>query len=308
MWKSTLYGIFIVISLCQIAVGQTKKAISRPADKYIIPFQLTEYNNLSVQAIVNEKDTVHLMFHTAANDVTLIEEAIKKMSSLHFDRVDSVSSWGGSGNAARFSKSNSLQIGELKWQEVPIWENKNSGQHTDGKFGTYLFANKVIEIDFDKKIIVLSNNLPAKTKRYEKLSLSVEDEMMFLEAGCKIGDSTFTNKFLIHSGYAGAVLFDDQFVAQNKIDEQLKIIDEKQLKDSYGNVLKTKKAILPAFTIGKQQLTNVPVSFFTGAIKRQKISIIGGDILRRFNIVIDAKREYVYLKANKSARIHYGGV
>ena len=31
-----------------------------------IPFHLTEYNNLSIQVILNEKDTVNLMFHRAA--------------------------------------------------------------------------------------------------------------------------------------------------------------------------------------------------------------------------------------------------
>jgi hypothetical protein len=35
-------------------------------------------------------------------------------------------------------------------------------------------------------------------------------------------------------------LFDDKFVIESKIGEQIRIIDEKELKDSHGNVLKTK--------------------------------------------------------------------
>lgn len=50
-------------------------------------------------------------------------------------------------------------MGAMQWDDVSIWENKNSGQYTDGKFGTDLFANKVVEIDFDKQVIAVMSNL-----------------------------------------------------------------------------------------------------------------------------------------------------
>lgn len=42
----------------------------------------------------------------------------------------------------------------------------------------------------------------------------------------------------------------------------------------------------------------ISIRFFKGAIGRQKISMIGGDVLKRFNWIIDAKREYIYLMPN----------
>ena len=274
-------------------------------EKTMISFQLTEYNNISIKAVLNQKDTVQLMFHTAANSVNLTEVALKKIASLKFDRIDSVKSWGGNDNTSRFSKSNTLQIGSLKWENVSIWEDKNSGQHTDGKFGLDLFENKVIEIDFDKKVLIIYPNLPSKTKNFEKLKLTFENEMMFMEANVSIGANHYKNKFLIHSGYAGSILFDDLSVTNNKLGEQLKVIGEKKLKDSFGNILKTKKAILPFLVIGNLKLNNIPVGFFEGALGRQKMSIMGGDILKRFNIIIDAKREFIYLKSNQLKNSSY---
>lgn len=300
MQKLRSYLLLLLVGLSLTTAAQEKT--------YTIPFQLTDYNNLSIQAILNKKDTVNLMFHTAASALTLTEDALKHIKSLKFGRTDSVKSWGGSDNTSRYSESNTVQIGGLKWEHIPIWENKNSGQQTDGKFGLELFENKTIEIDFDKKVLIVSNNLPAKAKTYEKLKLTFEDEMMFVEADATIGNNSLKNRYLIHSGYAGAILFDDQFVAQHKIGDQLTITAEKQLKDSFGNVLKTKKAIVPSFTIGNQKLNNVSVGFFEGALGRQKMSIIGGDILKRFNIIIDAKREFIYLKANKLKNLAYSNV
>ena len=309
MWRITFYWLTIFTFLYQTTIGQGKKQLGNAPPQYFIPFQLTDYNNISVQAVLNDKDTVNLMFHTAANAITLTEVAIQKLKTLSFENTtDSIQSWGGQANSSRLSKGNSLQIGLLKWEDVSIWENKNSGQYTDGKFGIDLFENKVIEIDFNRKIIIIQTTLPHRIKKYEKRTLLFENDNMFLEADFKIGKNNFKNRFLVHSGYSGDILFDDKFVNDNKIGEKLEIVGEKELKDSYGNILKTKRAILPLFKIGKEKLLNVPVGFFEGAIGRQKMSIIGGDILKRFNIIIDAQRKYVYLKSNNLKRVNYKSV
>jgi len=297
MRKINLYTCVLLFLFCQIARAQEKPTI--------IPFELTPHNNLSIQAVLNKKDTIHLMFHTAASSVMLIEETIKKLTTLQFSGADTVKSWGGSGNTSRFSKNNTLQIGELTWEHLPIWEDRYSGPGTDGKFGTDLFKDKAIEIDFDKKVIVLHTSLPAKTKHYTKLKIIFENDQLFVEATCNTGRQTIVNRFLIHSGYSGSILLDDQFVADHKLGDALKVIDTKELKDSFGNVIKVRKAILPGFLIGNTTLSDVPVGFFEGAIGRQKMSIIGGDILKRFNMIIDAPRAFVYLQPNKGKKLPY---
>ena len=296
MQNTLLYTCLLIFPFFQAAQAQEKP--------YIIPFELTSNNNLSVKAVVNKKDTVHLMFHTAASSVTLIEESVKKLSSLHFSGADTMKSWGGSENTARFSKENTLQIGDLTW-ELPIWENKFSGPGTDGKFGPDLFKDKVIEIDFNKKVIVLHTSLPTKTRHYTKLKATFDHDMLFVDATCNTGSQIINNRFLIHSGYAGCILLDDKFVADHKLGTQLKVIDTKEMKDSYGNVLKVQKAILPRFRLGNTTLFNVPVGFFEGAIGRYKMSMIGGDMLKRFNIIIDAPRTFVYLQPNKLKKIPF---
>jgi hypothetical protein len=291
--------------LCLSAILAILFRFAHAQEKYIIPFEITAHNNLAVKAVLNNIDTVTLMFHTAAGSLTLTEDAVKKIRSLHFNHTDTVSSWGGGGNAARFSPGNSLQIAGLRWNNVSIWENKNSGHGTDGKFGTDLFENRVVEIDFDQRHIVLHKTLPRKARKYGQLRLVFENDLMFMEAACQTGKGTFTNKFLLHSGYSGALLLDDRFVADHQLGKILETVGEKELKDSYGNVLKTKKTILPALEIGRQKLLNVPAGFFEGAIGRQKMSIMGFDILKRFNLIIDAQRTYIYLKPNSLTNTNY---
>lgn len=264
-----------------------------------IPFQLTTYNNLSIQAILNGVDTVQLMFHTAANALTLTEETVKQLKSIHFvASTDSVKSWGGQANSSRYSPKNQIQIGGLSWDNQAIWENQLSGQYTQGKFGMDLFKNWVIEIDFDQSVILLHKDLPSKIKDFQKSKLYTKDEMFFIEAACSIQDSVILERFLIHSGYAGALLINDQFAQLHQLGKQLPIVGEKKLKDSFGNTVISKQASLPLFTLAEKNLSNVAVGFFEGSLGRQPYSIIGGDLLKQFNMVIDAQRQFIYLKTN----------
>lgn len=267
--------------------------------RYSIPFRLTSYNNILIKAVLNNRDTVDLMLHTASNDVTLTEEAMVKMKTVKFDgTVEDVKSWGGNSNSSDFSNNNSLIIAHMHWDSVTIWKDKNSGQESDGKFGLNIFENKVLEFDFDKNILTVTPKIPKRIKDYGKFKLSVKNGSMFIKAVCQTDKDSFANDFLVHSGYGGDVLLDDKFIRENNIGQQIQITGEKKLQDAYGNVLITKRGILPFFKIGELELANVPVGFFEGAIGRQQISVVGGDVLKRFNWIIDAKREYIYLKPN----------
>ena len=75
--------------------------------------------------------------------------------------------------------------------------------------------------------------------------------------------------------------------------------------DSFGNVIKIKKGLLPLFTIGNISLTNVPVGFFQGKIGQQQMSIIGADVLKRFNLILDANRTHIFLKNNQLQDMAY---
>jgi hypothetical protein len=301
-----LSALMLVLSGVRAQSGEAPQQRLPSEKDILIPFHLTAYNNMAVQAILNEKDTVQLMFHTAANALTLTEEAVKRLTTVQFDNAtDSIKSWGGQANTSRLSKDNLLQLSGLRWQHVSIWENVNSGQGTDGKFGIDLFENKVIEIDFDRQLIVIHTDLPAKARKYNRLPLVFENDNMFVAADCIIAGQAVKNRFLIHSGYAGALLLDDQFVKDNAVGEKLTVTGEKSLKDSFGNIVKTKKATLPALKIGQTRLTMVPVGFFEGAIGRQKMSILGGDVLKRFNIIIDAQRKFIYLQPGKLKTENY---
>ena len=275
-----------------------------PISPDTIPFVLTDHNNISIQTILNGKDTLNLMFHTAVNAVSLTRKATEKLPDLAFDDPETVESWGGQ-SSSRTSRGNALQIGRQQFTDLTIWENEHSGPNTDGKFGPNLFAPHVIEINYDLKIIILHPALPQLDEHYVKVRIEVENDAMFIEGNSIIAGEAYKNRFLIHSGYAGTLLFDDEFSNQHKMGEKLEIISESELKDSAGNRIKTQKASMPAFRLGGVEFNDIPVGFFAGTIGRQRMSVLGGDLLKRFNSVFDLDNQQLYLKPNQLSNLPF---
>lgn len=265
------------------------------SSELIIPFRLSEQNNIIVEAILNKADTVQWMLHTAATSASLIREASSRLESITWVEETEVSAWGGKGNA-RMSPGNVVKLGDLEFAEQEIWENERSGTSTDGKFGLNLFKDYAVEIDFKRQHIVLHDSLPIVVENFAKLSLENKDGLLFLKGTSSIDHQSFENSFLLHTGYAGYLLFDDAFVTKNHLGHHIETTSVSELKDSFGNVVKTKKGILPQFVLAEMQFEDLPIGFFEGSIGRQKMSVMGGGFLRQFHILFSKDRNTVYMR------------
>jgi hypothetical protein len=292
-----LYQLITIVTLAYLLFGASPKqticAAQRDQGEFVIPFTLISQNNIVVNALLNGTDRLNLMLHTASSDVRLTEEAVRRLTSLKLTDTEKVKSWGGEADS-RFSKANRLQIGAIRRSDIEVWEDKNSGKDTDGKFGLDFFQQRIVEIDFDRQRLAVYKKLPRKAEKYERLKIENQNGQLFVEGSCLIEDKTYTNKFLIHSGYSGGILLDDAFAAQAGVDGKISI-KESRLTDSFGNIIIVKNGMLPAFQLGSSRLSNMPVGFFAGTIGRQKMSIIGGEILKQFNIIFDLANHDLYL-------------
>ena len=95
-------------------------------------------------------------------------------------------------------------------------------------------------------------------------------------------------------------MLDDEFVNTNKLAELLPTTSVTELKDSFGNIVKTRNVLLPSMNFGNFRLNGVTVGLFDAALGKQKQSLLGGNILKRFNIVLNLKESHIYLKPNKN--------
>lgn len=298
--RFNLVCICFIVSCCTYTLYSFARQRARTlglTKNIVIPFTLTAHNNIVVQALLNETDTIRLMFSTASDGVYLIKDFTGKLKSLRLNSLqDTVRSWGNSVHLSRSSENNALRIGDNVWKNLSITEDINSSFETDGKFGMALFTGKVVEIDFERLLIIVSTKLPLKVKQYKKLKLFNLDGLSLVEATCKTARSVSSRLFLLHSGYEGGLLLSDSCEPEPCLKDELPIFGEQILENAYGEKIRSTQSVMPTFFLGGYVLKNVQIGFFEGLLNNSRINVAGCDIIKRFNLIIDAERQNIFVR------------
>ncbi len=286
---------FLLFLSSNVAIGQIKSET--------IPFFINKQSNICIKALINDRDSVVLMFHSASNGLTLLKEVIDKKVHLKADKSIQVESWGGN-SSADFSNGNSLTIGKMRWDSLTIFLNENSGDQTDGKFGFDFFKNEIIEIDFDDQLLTIHKSIPKKVKNYFKLPFYIRNETIYLPASLHFENDIYRDTFILHTGYGGSVLLDPKIGEQYGMQAELPTISTSELRDSYNNIIKIETKELHEIRIGTKTVQKVPLSF---ANKSSNISmkVLGNDLLKRFNLIFDFKTNNLYLSENSLYKIPF---
>ncbi|MBK1895998.1 hypothetical protein [Chryseobacterium paridis] len=266
--------LFLLLSYCIIVQAQE-----------IIPFRLTPYNNIIVKALVNDKDSLDLMFQIAMGDASISPERKRKTDHIIFNKDE-------------ISENNTLQLGKVVTKNVRFFDNELTGHEADGKFGTGVFSGKVFKIDYDNNKFVIYDQLP-DVKGYQAIQLYPERDQLFINADNFIDGIGIEGHFLLQSGYSGGLLYNNQFAEDHELNKKLQVTGEKTLKNSSGKSVITKQGILSQFKIGSITMKNVSAGFFAGDLKTQKVSYFAADMLRRFIWIFDADRKTAYIKPSQ---------
>jgi hypothetical protein len=249
-----------------------------------IPFRITKYNNLIIKTLVNDKDSLDLMFQIAMQDASVSPERTRKADHILFKN--------------EISDGNRVKIGTKKYENIRFFDNELSGYEADGKIGTGIFKGKIFKIDYDSHQFVMYDKMP-DVKGYEPIPLFEENGQLYIVADHVIGDEQQEVYFLLQSGYSGGILYSNALADQQELDRKLTATGEKTLKNSAGKSLITKQGILPLLKIGNLVLKDISAGFFTGDLKTQKTNYFGADLLRRFNWIFNAERKTAYIKPSK---------
>nr|WP_314499772.1 hypothetical protein [uncultured Chryseobacterium sp.] len=249
-----------------------------------IPFRITKHNNIIVKALVNDTDSLHLMFQIAMEDASISPERIRKADHILFK--DDI------------SDHNTVKIGNKKYKNIRFFNSELTGHEADGKIGTGIFKGKTFKIDYDHNQFIIYDKMP-DVAGYEAIPLFSENGQFYIVADNVIENEQHEVYFLLQSGYSGGLMYSNAFTDGKDLDKKLKVTGEKTMKNSAGQSVVTKQGILPFMKVGSLLLKDVSAGFFTGDLKLQKRNYFGADLLKRFNWIFDAERSKVYIKASK---------
>ena len=287
--------VLLSFSSCKEVVKESTKAI-------VIPFELTAYNNIKIKTVLNETDTLDLKFDSGTTGLLLTHDAIRNKTDLLKNNTaeDTITE-----NYVKLKTRSSLQIGSLKWDNLEVYPVQHSGQGTDGRFGWDLFKDKIVSIDYDKNLFIVHQSMP-DTTNYTVAKLEKVETLFCLNGAIQHNNKSYSSRFLFDTGYQRALLLDSVILKEQAFSKDLKVIKTNQLRNGAGDVFITKVVELPSLAIGGQTISKFPVQILNRENPAGfKTHILGNELLKRFNTILDFRNNTIYFKKNSLFDLSY---
>lgn len=244
-------------------------------------FVLTEYNNIKLKVRLNGNDTLDLKFDSGTTGFLLTKEAIKNhgLSSLSNHRFN---------------------LGKLEWSGQTIRAVELSGHGTEGRFGWDIFDGRIIEIDYDEGLFIVHSQLDVKQRKYEKFAIEYTHGLFCLSALLKVKGRVYKNRFLFDNGYQRTIMLDKDLVSEQGYPAaSLPVLRRTVMQNGRGENIPVLTVNNELLQIGKNKLRHVPAQLLaTNNPAGFKIHIMGNEVLKRFNTILDFQKNYIYLKPN----------
>jgi hypothetical protein len=167
---------------CHIREGRPQLVLyaqRKHLSTHSIPFVL-KGSRVYLAGELNCEQPVNIQLDLGASTSVANKEASEKLA-LHFDSKTTVSNTQGVAEA-RTSLRNTLDNGNLEWKDMPFTEVGNMHPDEDLIIGNNLFRDKVIEIDYDHKLLTIYDEVPPKVKSYRVQPVFYEQNRPKFEA------------------------------------------------------------------------------------------------------------------------------
>lgn len=286
-----------------------------------IKFQLID-NLIIIPVKVNGVDLSFLLDSGVSKPILF---NITNIDTLQVNNVETVylrGLGGGEPVEALRSQNNVFKIGNalnINQDIFVVFDNSINftprlGVPVHGIIGYDLFRDFIVELNYSKKFLKLHKPESYKYKtcnKCEQLNLSFYNKKPYLDGAVKIGDQNIPVKLLIDTGSSDALwLFEEDSLG-------IMPIDHKYFEDFLGKGLSGsvygKRSKVKSFNMKSFYLKDVNVAFPDSTSIRyakrheDRNGSISGEILKRFNMIVDYRNAKITLKKNSKFKspFHY---
>ncbi|WP_395046005.1 aspartyl protease family protein, partial [Flavobacterium sp.] len=276
-----------------------------------ISFQLI--NNLVIIPVEINGVKLNFLLDTGVENTVLF--SLDDSDSLQFNNIEKIKIRGlGSGNTidALHSKKNKISIKGFTDNNHEIYIildqeinfSSQLGIPVHGIIGYEFFKNHFIEINYSRKRLnIYKNNLNFsinKLKQYDEIPISLELQKPYIEAFANLNNQEIKTKLLVDSGGSDAM-----WLFENKINiKSPPIYFNDFLGYGFSGNIYGKRSRIEKLQIGNHKIPYPTISF-PDSLSLQNANMvegrngsIGGEILKKFNVLFDYQNKKMYLKKN----------
>lgn len=309
--KTTLLLLFVSF-LSQPLLGQEGFLFDGKSKKATIPFSLI--NNLVFIPIQVNGIQLNFLLDSGVEETILF--GLEDQQEVPYFNPEKINLRGlGSAEPIEGIKSteNSLETKGLKSTKHTLYvvldQEFNLSSHigipVNGIIGYTFLKNNLVAINYQKKkIFVYPNNEKNRKKlkkKYQILPLTIERNKPYISSSITLENKNREAKLLVDIGNSDAVwLFENQ---AKDITIPAKNFDD-YLGQGFSGDVYGKRAKIAQMKLGNFVFNN-PIAAFPDTLSIKNVSLVpnrvgsvGGEILKRFDLVFDYPNQHIYLKSN----------
>lgn len=260
----------------------------RPEIHDSVPLIINTHNTIYVKTVLNKIDSLNLNFDTGTTELDITKEALK-------NKVKSAPKY--------YDTYYDIKIANREYKSR-VFPTELTGHDTDGRFGWDLFDGMIVELNYDQNLMIVHSVMPeyvTRDNKFTKLNIKYFSSIFMVEG--TISEAGAENKewFLFDTGYQRTAMLDNDLLKSSRFPtEKMEVIKKVMMHGASGNEVPVVTSNLQTLKVGKYDLKNVPVQVLTSnkPLKGANIHILGNEVLKRFNAVLDFQHNVVYLKPN----------
>nr|WP_294861287.1 retropepsin-like aspartic protease [uncultured Fluviicola sp.] len=283
-------------------------SFSQGKSSWEIPFQL-ENNCIYIYCKVNETDSVRFLFDTGADGSVINSDSDKQ---LHL-KIDGKSvNRGSNGSDTVFqSTGNRVVFDGLEQTDIPFTLISFGTNSLDGVFGTDLMKNYIIEINYDRKNLKFSKKDHFKTdlRSYDKIRIHYVASYPSIKCNLVIQGKRYSGLFGLDSGADDALTIASPYGAKNEFKQKTQQIASSVFQGSDGSTYEMSIVEAPELQVGKKVFYRIPMNLSNAKegidATEDMAGFFGNNFLKRFNVVLDLGKGFIYLKPNANLYVPF---
>ena len=192
-----------------------------------------------------------------------------------------------------------MEISNLIWDNVSLLSIDYNKPSFDIILGWIAFENKIVEIDYEKSILVIHNTMPKLSPEYTKIEWKLIQGIPYIKL--KIELNGVENEFWadFDTGSVGTLTIGQKLAKKHSLNNIMKEIGKSKSVGSTGKTINGTVVRLSKLKLGTYEMYQIPLIIQDQEVENVEYNEnIGNKILKRFNGIIDFKNNFIYLKPN----------
>ena len=171
--------------------------------------------------------------------------------------------------------------------------------NSDGVIGYNLFSHNVVNLDFDRRTLTVSDTLPSSAIQSKAVDIKDRDGLAFIELILNPGPKQVKDAFAIDTGFGGTAIITASSARADSLPGNLEQIGSGRMGGTGSGTIEVTKVRIPTLWIGNSWINDVPIDVQQNEPRSFKTwNIIGTDLLRRMNVTWDIPNHKIYFAKN----------